>query len=276
MDNEPLIRLTCFIGIFTAVAMWELFAPRRTQQFSRWVRWPSNIGISVLNTVLVRIISPSALIGMALFADERSWGLLNHVAMASWLAIILAVLLLDLAVYFQHRVFHRIPILWRLHRMHHADLEFDVTTGARFHPIEILISLAFKLAIVALLGAPAIAVLVFEVTLNATSMFNHGNIRIPLDIEKYLRWMIVTPDMHRVHHSIVHDEMNSNFGFNVPWWDRLLHTYRAQPRAGHDGMTIGVEQFRSAVELRLDRLLIQPFLSGVDTKPLDPEQGDST
>lgn len=276
MSNEPLIRLICFIGIFTAVAVWELFAPRRIQQFSRWIRWPSNIGLALLNTLLVRIISPSAVIGMALFANSRSWGLLNQLAMADWLAIVLAIVMLDLAVYFQHRVFHRVPILWRLHRMHHADLEFDVTTGFRFHPIEILISFAFKIAVVALIGAPAISVLIFEVLLNATSMFNHGNVNIPLGLERTLRWFVVTPDMHRVHHSIVHDEMNSNFGFNLPWWDRLLHTYRAQPRDSHNGMTIGVEQFRSAAELRLDRLLIQPFLSGVEATPLDAEQSDST
>ena len=274
MDNEALIRLSCFVSIFVALASWEFFAPRRTQRISRWVRWPSNIGLSLISTILVRIISPSAVVGVALVAEQRSLGLLNLVAIPNWLAIILAVVLLDLAVYFQHRVFHRIPMLWRLHRMHHADLEFDVTTGSRFHPIEILISLAFKIVVVLLFGTSAIAVLVFEVLLNGTAMFNHGNIKIPVITDKFLRWMVVTPDMHRVHHSIVHDEMNSNFGFNVPWWDRLLGTYRAQPKAGHDGMTIGVEQFRSPAELRLDRLLMQPFLSGLTAELKKPENSD--
>ena len=166
---------------------------------------------------------------------------------------------LDLAIYLQHVLFHAVPALWRLHRMHHADLEFDVTTGARFHPIEILLSMGIKLGVVAALGAPAIAVLIFEVLLNATSMFNHSNVRMPVWIDRVLRWIVVTPDMHRVHHSIVARETNSNFGFNLPWWDRLFGTYRDQPAAGHEAMTIGIEQFREPAEQRLDRMLTQPF-----------------
>ena len=261
MDNEPYIRLACFIVIFAGVAFWECVSPRRPQQISRWVRWPSNIGISLINAVLVRVISPSALIGIALVAEHQDWGVFHQLAIPPWLDILFAIALLDLAVYFQHRIFHKVPILWRLHRMHHADLEFDVTTGFRFHPIEILLSLAFKIFIVVLLGAPALAVLIFEVLLNATSMFNHGNVKIPVRFETLLRWILVTPDMHRVHHSKVTDEFNSNFGFNIPWWDRLLGTYRAQPDEGHDGMTIGLELFRARKDLRLDRMLAQPFLS---------------
>jgi len=169
------------------------------------------------------------------------------------------VIVLDLAIYLQHVLFHAVPVLWRLHRMHHADLEFDVSTGVRFHPIEILLSMGIKLGVVAALGTPAVAVLVFEVLLNATSMFNHGNVRLPARTDRVLRWIVVTPEMHRVHHSVVPRETNSNFGFNLPWWDRLFGTYRAQPAAGHEGMTIGIAQFRDPSELRLDRLLIQPF-----------------
>ena len=172
---------------------------------------------------------------------------------------VIALILLDLAIYLQHRVFHAVPVLWRLHRMHHADLDIDVTTGARFHPIEILLSLGIKFGVIIALGAPALAVLVFEIGLNATSMFNHSNVRMPAVIERMVRWVVVTPDMHRIHHSIVRRETDSNFGFNFPWWDRLFRTYRPKPEAGHQGMTIGIEQFREPKELRIDRMLAQPF-----------------
>jgi sterol desaturase/sphingolipid hydroxylase (fatty acid hydroxylase superfamily) len=200
-------------------------------------------------------------------AQEQSWGLLHYLSVPGWLAIALAVLLLDLAIYLQHVMFHAVPALWRLHRMHHADLEFDVTTGLRFHPIEILLSLGIKLAVVAALGPPAVAVVVFEVLLNATSMFNHSNVGIPQSIDRFLRWFVVTPDMHRVHHSILPEEADSNFGFSLPWWDRLLGTYRAQPKDGHDGMVIGIGQFRTPNELRLDRMLVQPFRGDVGDYP---------
>jgi sterol desaturase/sphingolipid hydroxylase (fatty acid hydroxylase superfamily) len=259
LANEPLIRLGAFAGIFTAMALWELLAPRRRQVIPRRGRWPSNLGIVLLDTLLLRVLFPVAAVGVALLAETRGFGLLQAIQAPAWLALVAAVLVLDLAIYFQHVLFHAVPVLWRVHRMHHADLEFDVTTGARFHPIEIVLSMAIKLGVVAALGAPAVAVLVFEVVLNATSMFNHGNVRIPARLDAVLRWMLVTPDMHRVHHSVVPRETNSNFGFNVPWWDRLFGTYRAQPAAGHDGMTIGIEQFRDPRELRLDRMLVQPF-----------------
>jgi sterol desaturase/sphingolipid hydroxylase (fatty acid hydroxylase superfamily) len=179
--------------------------------------------------------------------------------LSTWASVLLAVAALDLAIYLQHVLFHAVPALWRLHRMHHADLEIDVTTGARFHPIEILLSMGIKLGVVAALGAPGVAVLAFELLLNATSMFNHSNVRMSLRIDRLLRWIVVTPDMHRVHHSIVVRETNSNFGFNLPWWDRLFGTYRNQPAAGHEAMTIGIEQFREPGEQRLDRMLTQPF-----------------
>jgi sterol desaturase/sphingolipid hydroxylase (fatty acid hydroxylase superfamily) len=256
---EPLIRLAVFLGVFAAVALWEALAPRRARAFPRRVRWPNNIGLVLLDTALVRIVAPGAAIAVALAAEAHGWGLLGAAALPAWLAIPLAVALLDLAIYFQHVMFHAVPALWRLHRVHHADLDFDVTTGARFHPIEILLSTLIKMAAVAAIGAPAVAVFVFEVLLNATAMFNHANGRLPVALDRWLRLLVVTPDMHRVHHSIVYNETNSNFGFNLPWWDRLFGTYRVQPAAGHEAMTIGVDAFRTPGDLRLDRLLVQPF-----------------
>lgn len=241
--------------------VWEIIAARRPQRYRRRRRWPSNLLIVVLDTLVIRLIFPLAAVGVALVVAEQGWGLFNLFALPLWLAVLASVVVLDLTVYFQHRLFHAVPWLWRLHRMHHADLEFDVTTGLRFHPLEMLISMGIKLAVVAALGAPALAVLIFEIVLNATSMFNHGNVRLPSRIDRSLRLLLVTPDMHRVHHSIVRRETDSNFGFNLPWWDRLFGTYRDQPAAGHLGMTIGIEDFRDSRNLRLDRMLIQPFLA---------------
>jgi sterol desaturase/sphingolipid hydroxylase (fatty acid hydroxylase superfamily) len=257
--HEPLVRLVAFAGIFAAMAGWEILAPRREQTLARGMRWPGNIGVVVLDTALVRIAFPTTAVGLALLAEARGWGLFNALALPIWASVPLAVIALDLAIYLQHVLFHAVPALWRLHRMHHADLELDVTTGARFHPIEILLSMGIKLGVIAALGTPAIGVLLFEVLLNATSMFNHSNVRMPVRLDRVLRWIVVTPDMHRVHHSILARETNSNFGFNLPWWDRLFGTYRDQPAAGQLGMTIGIEQFRDFSELRLDRMVTQPF-----------------
>jgi sterol desaturase/sphingolipid hydroxylase (fatty acid hydroxylase superfamily) len=266
--HEPWIRLAAFAGVFAAMALWEFLAPRRRQVVGRIRRWPGNLGVVVVDTLLLRLIFPTAAVGVALVAQVGGWGLLPALNAPSWLALVIAVVMLDLAIYLQHVLFHAVPVLWRLHRMHHADLEIDVTTGARFHPIEILLSMAIKLGVVAALGAPAVAVLVFEVLLNATSMFNHGNVRVPPRLDGVLRWLVVTPDMHRVHHSILPYETNSNFGFNLPWWDRLFGTYRAEPQAGHEDMTIGIEQFRDPRELRLDRMLLQPFRDDDHSYPL--------
>jgi len=265
---DPFIRLGASGAVFALMAAWELLGPRRRQAIGRGVRWPGNLGVVVVDTLLVRLVFPATAVGLALVAEAHGWGLFNTIALPAWIAVVSSVILLDLAIYFQHVLFHAVPALWRLHRMHHADLEFDVTTGLRFHPFEILLSMMIKLAVVAALGAPALAVLIFELLLNATSMFNHGNIRIPQALDRVLRWFLVTPDMHRVHHSIVSRETNSNFGFNLPWWDRLFGTYRAQPAAGHDAMTIGIEQFRDPHELRLDRMLLQPFLGEAGRYPL--------
>lgn len=260
LGNEAAVRLSAFAGVLAAMVAWEIFAPRRAQLLSRRRRWPANLGIVVLNTILVRLLLPAAAVGVALSAASQGWGLLNHYAFPSWAALVVGVVLLDLAIYLQHVMFHAVPILWRLHRMHHADLDIDVTTGARFHPVEILLSMLIKFAVIAALGVPAAAVVVFEILLNATSLFNHGNVRIAARLEPVLRWLVVTPDMHRVHHSIDRGETNSNFGFNLPLWDRLFGTYRAQPRAGHEAMTIGIPDFRDpAQSATLAGMLAIPF-----------------
>lgn len=272
LANEMTIRLGIFLGILAAMAAWEVAAPRRRREIPRLVRWSNNFGVVLLDTVLVRLAFPVVAVALAVFAAERGWGLFHVVEVPLWLAFVVSVLVLDLAIYLQHVMFHAVPALWRLHRMHHADLEFDVSTGLRFHPLEILMSMGIKLAVVAVLGPPAAAVLVFEVLLNATSMFNHANIRLPERIDRVLRLLVVTPDMHRVHHSIYPSETNSNFGFNLPWWDRLLGTYRPQPRDGHEGMTIGIEQFRNRRELWLHRMLIQPLLGPASGYPINRER----
>lgn len=257
--TEIAIRLGCYVAVFAAMGLWEVLAPRRALSIGRASRWPNNLGILVVDAVAVRVLVPAAAVGAALFAGESGWGLFNLAGVPLWLSAILGFLILDLAIYAQHFVFHHVPVLWRLHRMHHADLDIDVTTGVRFHPIEILLSMAIKIAIVFAFGIPAIAVLIFEIALNATSMFNHANVTMPAWLDRIVRLFVVTPDMHRVHHSIKREETDSNFGFNLPWWDRLFGTYRPAPQAGHSGMTIGLPVFRDPAELRIDRLLTQPF-----------------
>lgn len=266
LANEPAIRILGFVSGLSVMAVWEILATRRPQGIKRLVRWPGNLAIVILDTLAVRLLFPLAAVGAAIYASEHGWGLLNLVSMPGWVAVVLAMLALDLTIYLQHRIFHAVPWLWRLHRMHHADLEFDVTTGLRFHPIEILLSMTIKMAVVVLIGAPTLAVVVFEVLLNATSLFNHGNVGLPKSVDRWLRLLLVTPDMHRVHHSSIQRETDSNFGFSVPWWDRLFGTYCAQPEKGHLGMTIGIEDFRTEHDLRLDQMLIQPFRH-TETRP---------
>ena len=260
--GEAVTRFGFFLGIFALVALWELALPRRRLSQPRWLRWYANLGIVALNTALVWVLVPLAPVALAVMAESRGWGILNLVGLPFWLEAALAIVVLDLVIYLQHVMFHALPALWRLHRMHHADLDFDVTTGSRFHPIEILVSLSIKMAAVVLIGPPAVAVLVFEILLNGTSMFNHGNVRLPAKLDRMLRWLVVTPDMHRVHHSDIPAETNSNFGFNLPWWDRLFGTYRAQPGLGHEQMTIGLDAFRAPRELHLHRMLVQPLRHG--------------
>ncbi|KIO49955.1 sterol desaturase family protein [Nitrosospira sp. NpAV] len=274
LGAEPVVRLGFFFAILAAVGLLEAWVPRRKRSFPRLKRWPSNLGIAALNTLVLRIVFPTAAIGVALLGEEGGWGLLNVFVLPEWMTVLIAVVVLDFAIYLQHVLFHAVPSLWRLHRMHHADLDFDVTTGVRFHPIEIVLSMGIKLMVVTALGAPALAVLIFEVLLNATSLFNHGNVRIPPLFDRVLRWLVVTPDMHRVHHSWHPNETNSNFGFNLPWWDRLLGTYKDQPRDGHEGMTIGINLFREPAWERLDRMLIQPFVGPANSYPINGREVD--
>ena len=259
LNHEPAVRLGAFLGIFAIMALWELAAPCRRLTTAKGPRWFVNLGITIVDTVVVRLLFPAAAVGMAVVGAERGWGVLNQVSAPAVLTIIAAVLFLDLVIYLQHVMFHAVPVLWRLHMVHHADVDFDVTTGLRFHPVEIVLSMLIKLGIVLIMGPPVVAVLIFEVLLNATAMFNHGNVRIALSLDRVLRWFVVTPDMHRVHHSVVPQETNSNFGFNLPWWDRLLGTYRAQPAAGQEGMTIGLEQYQEPRRQSLAWMLVLPF-----------------
>lgn len=276
LDHEPIVRLSFFFSILVIMATWETLAPRRPRSHPRFARWPSNMGIVLLNTLILRLLFPTAAVGLALIGEQREWGLFHYLQTPFWLAVALSVGVLDLAIYLQHVLFHAVPTLWRLHRMHHADLDFDVTTGARFHPLEIILSMLIKLFLVIGLGAPAVGVLIFEVLLNATSMFNHANAKLPLGLDRWLRLIIVTPDMHRVHHSIIPRETNSNFGFNLSLWDRLFGTYRPQPSMGHDGMTIGLHVFRDTRDLRLDRMLSQPFRRQTDSYPLGQREPQNT
>jgi len=269
---ELAVRLLAFAVVFGGMALWEIGSPKRKLFAGRLARWPSNFGIVIVDVLAVRLLIPAAAVGAAVFAAGNGWGLFHLLNLRLSVAALLGFLALDLVIYAQHVVFHKVPWLWRLHRMHHADLDIDVSTGLRFHPFEILISLVIKIAVVLALGIPAVGVLAFEVVLNATSMFNHSNVAMPAWLDRVLRLVVVTPDMHRVHHSIVRRETDSNFGFNVPWWDWLFRTYRPQPEAGHGGMTIGLPIFRDLRELRLDRLLTQPFRNDRGQPPIPPSR----
>jgi sterol desaturase/sphingolipid hydroxylase (fatty acid hydroxylase superfamily) len=258
--HEAAIRLGFFIGIFAVMALWEQLAPRRILTVGKAIRWTNNLGLVALNTLLLRLLFPAAAVGMATLADDQGWGLLNHFQAPAWLAIPVAVIALDFVIWLQHVMVHAIPALWRLHRVHHADPDYDVTTGSRFHPLEIILSMLIKFTAIVLLGPPVVAVFIFEVLLNATAMFNHGNVRLPAKLDRFLRWFVVTPDMHRVHHSIEDDETNSNFGFNLPWWDRLFGTYRDQPRGGHEGMAIGIRGYNQPRDVSwLPGMIVLPF-----------------
>ena len=272
--SELFVRVGAAVGIFLALALWEFFAPRRGLSIGRKQRWPSNLGILVLDALLVRLLIPVAAVGAAAIAAQRGWGLLNITPWPGWLEALIGFCVLDLAIYGQHVAFRKVPVLWRLHRMHHADLDIDVSTGLRFHPIEIILSMLIKVTVVLLIGVPALAVIAFEVVLNATSMFNHSNAAMSPWLDRSVRLLVVTPDMHRVHHSILRHETDSNFGFNFPWWDRLFGTYRAMPEAGHERMTIGLPIFRDPQELRLDRLITQPFRNDVVGNPTTAPQAE--
>jgi sterol desaturase/sphingolipid hydroxylase (fatty acid hydroxylase superfamily) len=259
LSLEPIIRLSAFFGVFAIMAGCELVAPRRALTISKSLRWLSNLGLVGINTIVARLVLPLAPVAFAGLCASNGWGVLNLLNWPLWLEAVAAIVFLDFAIWLQHVMVHAVPMLWRLHRLHHADLDYDVTTGARFHPLEILLSLAIKFAVIALIGASPVAVLLFEIILNAMAMFNHANVHLPLNIDAILRILLVTPDFHRVHHSVLPHETNSNFGFNLSIWDRLFGTHQAQPEGGHEGMTIGLDIFRDPVEERLDKLITQPF-----------------
>lgn len=264
LSNEITVRLSIFFGVFAVMALWEFIAPRRALTVSKVVRWTNNIALVFLNSIVLRLLFPLAAVGMAVFADEQGWGVLNYYEVPYLLAIVVSVVVMDFIIYLQHVMVHAVPALWRLHRVHHADPDFDVTTGSRFHPFEIILSMLIKFALIAVLGPPVIAVIFFEVILNATSMFNHSNVRLNVAFDKILRLIIVTPDMHRVHHSIEDDEANSNFGFSLPWWDRLFGTYKDQPRGGHENMTIGIHDYNEAKQVTwLSGILWLPFVGKI-------------
>jgi sterol desaturase/sphingolipid hydroxylase (fatty acid hydroxylase superfamily) len=273
MDNELLIRLGFFFGILVVMFLWELIAPRRPLTTSKIIRWFSNLGLVLIDSIVVRLFFPTALAGIALLVQQRGWGLFNQFELPYLLKIIFSVLVLDLVIYLQHIMFHSVPLFWRLHMVHHTDMDIDVTTGVRFHPIEIILSMGIKMIVVVLIGAPAVAVLIFEIILNGTSMFNHGNVHYSQNIDSILRLLVVTPEMHRVHHSTIRWETNSNLGFNFPWWDRLFGTYRDQPAKGHLEMTIGLDQYKEPEKLTLRWLLVLPFIGKLGKYPMTRSPG---
>lgn len=276
MANEVPIRMGFFFGIFAVMAIWELIAPRRALTVSKAVRWANNLGLVFFNSFIIRLIFPAAAVGVAAFAVENGWGLLNYYQLPFAASVVISVIAMDFIIYLQHVLVHAVPVLWRLHRVHHADLDYDVTTGARFHTFEIIISMLIKFATIVVLGPPVVAVIIFEIMLNATAMFNHSNIGLPKGLDNFLRLFLVTPDMHRVHHSVEDDEANSNFGFSLTWWDRLFGTYRAQPRAGHIGMTIGIHKYREPRQVSwLPGMLWLPFVGRLSDYVINRRQWSS-
>jgi len=271
--NELLIRLGVFFGILVVMFLWELIAPRRPLTTSKITRWFSNLGLVLIDSIVVRLVFPTALAGITLLVQQRGWGLFNQFELPYLLKIIFSVLILDFVIYLQHIMFHSVPLFWRLHMVHHTDMDIDVTTGVRFHPVEIILSMGIKMIVVILIGAPLAAVLIFEIILNGTSMFNHGNVRYSQNIDSILRLLVVTPEMHRVHHSTIRWETNSNLGFNFPWWDRLFGTYRGQPAKGHLEMTIGLEPYKEPKKLTLPWLIVLPFIGKLGKYPMTRSPG---
>ncbi len=277
LANEKEVRMGFFFGMLILIGLWEVFAPKRTLTVSKTVRWVNNLGLVFFNSFILRVLFPAAAVGVATVASYHGWGLFNYFEVPYWLGVVASVIILDFVIYVQHVMVHAIPMLWRLHRVHHADLDYDVTTGSRFHTIEIIFSMLIKFATILLLGPPMIAVIIFEIILNATAMFNHGNISLPKTLDKYLRLFLVTPDMHRVHHSVEDDEANSNFGFSLPWWDRLFGTYRDQPRGGHTGMTIGINKYRDPKQVSwLPGMFMLPFIGKMSGYVINRRQWDGT
>ncbi len=267
MNVDLIIRISAFVGIFAAMAVWEMMSPRRQWQVAKAKRWVINLAMVGFNTLFTRTLLASGVLGAAVLAGQREVGLFHQLDWPWWAELIIAMIVLDLVVYFQHVLMHAVPILWRLHMVHHSDLDIDVTTGVRFHPIEIALSMFIKIGAVILIGVSPTAVLIFEVMLNATSMFNHSNVCIPVQVDRMLRWIVVTPDMHRIHHSVIPRETNRNFGFNLPWWDRVLGTYLSDPSKGHEQMTIGLEQYRDSTRLTWLGLVALPFVGEIGKYP---------
>ncbi len=267
MNVDLIIRITTFVGIFAIMAVWEMMASRRQWHTAKAKRWVINLAMVGFNSFFTRALFASGAFGAAVLAGQKEVGLFHQLDWPLWVEVIITLIVLDMVVYFQHVLMHAVPILWRLHMVHHSDLDFDVTTGVRFHPLEIALSMFIKVGTVILLGASPSAVLLFEVLLNATSMFNHSNVRIPKQVDRMLRWIVVTPDMHRIHHSVIPRETNRNFGFNLPWWDRVLGTYLSEPSKGHEHMTIGLEQYRDPTRLTWIGLVALPFVGEIGKYP---------
>jgi sterol desaturase/sphingolipid hydroxylase (fatty acid hydroxylase superfamily) len=262
LQNESTLRLTTFVVVFFAIAIWEWVSPKRKRLTTLATRWVNNLSLMLINTLLIRLFFPMAAVGIALIIKEQQIGLLNLIEIHPVAAVTLSVILLDCAIYWQHRLMHKIPLLWRMHRVHHADPEFDVTTGLRFHPLEIAVSMIYKTLIIVLLGAPFLAVLIFELLLNAGSLFNHGNINLTARIDTVLRWVIVTPDMHRIHHSTDAIESNRNFGFALSWWDHFFGSYQPTPNLAHEAMPIGLDEYRDPKHaVFLSGVLSIPFMT---------------
>lgn len=260
MAAEVWWRLGCFLGVLLLMLAWEQWRPKRQAILPARRRWPANLGIVVINTLALRLLIPAGAIGAALWAQTAEFGILRHTGLPSWLSGIIGFLVLDCAIYWQHRLFHKIPVLWRVHRMHHADTDFDTTTGLRFHPIEILLSMLIKIGVVVSFGISPLTVLVFEIILNATSLFNHGNVALPQRLEGPVRALIVTQEMHRIHHSQLPRETNSNFSFNLSLWDRLFGSYTDRPAKGSDAIQIGLREYPAeAQSTKLSYLLTIPF-----------------
>jgi sterol desaturase/sphingolipid hydroxylase (fatty acid hydroxylase superfamily) len=259
LSIEPSLRLGVFLGVLLAMGFWEGLAPRRPATYSKFLRWTTNLGLSILNGLILRVLVPVLAVGAATWAEGQSLGLLNVVELPFVVACVFAFLALDLLIYTQHVVFHHVPLFWRLHQVHHADPDIDTSTGIRFHPIEILLSMGIKIAAVIALGAPAVAVIIFEIVLNATSLFNHGNVRLAGLVDRWVRRVFVTPDMHRVHHSVIRSETDSNFGFNFSFWDRVFGTYCEAPEKGHLDMEIGLPEHQNSAPTKIIWSLGLPF-----------------
>ena len=257
--SESTIRLAAFLTIFATMAVLELGLPRRDPNAYKWTRWRTNLAMVIVDSIVLRIVFPMAAVGTAIWAEQRGYGLFRAFETPGLLAGVVAFIVLDFAVWLEHWASHKIPILWRIHRMHHSDIDFDVTTALRFHPLEIILSMVWKAGVVIALGAPVLAVLAFEIVLNGAAMFNHSNFKLPLRTDRVLRWLIVTPDMHRIHHSIRRHETDSNYGFNFAFWDRLFGTYSVDPQDGHTGMTIGLPDYQDTAPTSLIWSLVLPF-----------------